>query len=94
MKKIFQLFIYAFLFHNCANRAGNNLSCTCTTQDTFFITHGTYMLAMARLYNDGTIKVTMVKLKELAPMLHLPQAAKVIDAKGKQVYPGLISSQY
>ena len=61
---------------------------------TFYITHATIHVGNGQIINDGTIKVTNGKIESVGQQhFSIRQTmAKVIDAKGKQVYPGLISS--
>lgn len=60
---------------------------------TFYITHATIHVGNGQIINDGTIKVTNGKIENVGSNLSiLNDASKIFDVKGKQVYPGLISS--
>lgn len=60
----------------------------------FFITHATIHIGNGQVIPDGTIKVTNGKIESVGGSNGSPAASgiKVIDATGKHVYPGLISS--
>jgi len=58
-----------------------------------FITNGTIHIGNGQVINNGTIEISngkIVSVKESGPAISA--GAQVIDAKGKQVYPGLILS--
>src|ERR1700744_5938788 len=55
-----------------------------------FITHGTIHIGNGQVIEDGTIAVDNGKIVQVGQQVAVPSDAKVIDAKGKQVYPGLI----
>jgi imidazolonepropionase-like amidohydrolase len=58
---------------------------------TLFITHGTIHVGNGQVIEDGTIQVENGKIVKVGEGISVPQdQTKVIDAKGKQVYPGLI----
>ena len=57
-----------------------------------FITNGTIHVGNGQVINNGTIEINngkIVSVKENGPVT---PGARVVDAKGKQVYPGLILS--
>ena len=57
----------------------------------FFITHATIHVGNGQVIENGTIKINEGKIVEVGPDISIPQGAQsVVDAKGKQVYPGLI----
>jgi imidazolonepropionase-like amidohydrolase len=58
----------------------------------FFITHGNLHLGNGRVIPDGTIKINQGKIEKIGSDIRvLPEGVKIIDAKGKQVYPGLMN---
>ncbi|MEO6404489.1 MAG: amidohydrolase family protein [Ferruginibacter sp.] len=60
---------------------------------TFYITHATIHVGNGQVINDGTIKITDGKIESVGTNAPVQNAGiKIIDASGKQVYPGLISS--
>jgi imidazolonepropionase-like amidohydrolase len=59
---------------------------------TFFITNATIHVGNGQVINNGTIKITNGKIESVGNNIAVAGGSKIIDAKGKQVYPGLISS--
>jgi imidazolonepropionase-like amidohydrolase len=58
---------------------------------TLYITHATIHVGNGQVINDGTIKVTNGKIEQVGAGITAPASgAEVVDASGKQVYPGLI----
>jgi imidazolonepropionase-like amidohydrolase len=56
-----------------------------------FITHGTIHVGNGKVIENGTIKISNGKIIEVGQNVIVGQEdAKVVDARGKQVYPGLI----
>jgi imidazolonepropionase-like amidohydrolase len=56
-----------------------------------FITGGTIHVGNGQVIEDGTIEVDNGKIVQVGQHITVPQGdVKVVDAKGKQVYPGLI----
>ena len=56
-----------------------------------FIKNGTIHVGNGQVIQNGTIKVNNGKIEEVGANIAIPaDDVKVFDAKGKQVYPGLI----
>ncbi len=56
-----------------------------------FITNGTIHVGNGQVIENGTIEVNNGKIVQVGQNIAVPQDnVKVVDAKGKQVYPGLI----
>jgi len=56
-----------------------------------FITHGTIHVGNGQIIQDGAIKINNGKIEQVGQNIPIPaDNVKVIDAKGAQVYPGLI----
>ena len=55
-----------------------------------FITNATIHVGNGQVINNGTIKINNGKIEQVGTNISVPADAKVTDAKGKQVYPGLI----
>lgn len=58
----------------------------------FFITNATIHVGNGQVINGGSIKVNNGKIEAIGTNVSPQGDAKVYDAKGKQVYPGLILS--
>ncbi len=92
MKKIF--FVIGFLLlNNCQLLAQETVYPAAEQKAPFFIINGTIHIGNGQVISNGVIeinngKIVSVKEKGVA----VPPGAKVIDATGKQVYPGLILS--
>lgn len=56
----------------------------------FFIVGGTLHIGNGQVMDNGAIEIDKGKIIQVAPQIVIPQGATVIDAHGKQVYPGLI----
>lgn len=92
MKKIFQLYIFILLLIVNA-KAQETVYPAREFEGTLFITHGTIHVGNGQVITDGTIQINKGKIEKIGNNISVSSdAAKVIDAKGRQIYPGLISS--
>jgi len=57
-----------------------------------FITGGTIHVGNGQVIENGSIEIDNGKIVKVGTDANAPAGAKVVDAKGKQVYPGLILS--
>lgn len=56
-----------------------------------FITNGTIHVGNGQIIENGTIKINDGKIVEVGQNISIPQGeSRVVNAKGKQIYPGLI----
>jgi imidazolonepropionase-like amidohydrolase len=55
-----------------------------------YITNGTIHVGNGQVIENGTIEVENGKILQVGAGITAPAGAKVVDVKGKQVYPGLI----
>src|SRR5882724_968661 len=56
-----------------------------------FITNGTIHVGNGQIIENGTIKINNGKIEQVGQKLPVPaDNVKVVDAKGAQIYPGLI----
>ena len=55
-----------------------------------FITNANIHVGNGTVINNGTIQIKDGKIEKVGNDITVPAGAKVIDAKGKQVYPGII----
>ncbi|HEU4860558.1 MAG TPA: amidohydrolase, partial [Chitinophagaceae bacterium] len=53
-----------------------------------FITNANIHVGNGTVINNGTIQIKDGKIEKVGNDITVPAGAKVIDAKGKQVYPG------
>ncbi|MEO6914900.1 MAG: amidohydrolase family protein [Chitinophagaceae bacterium] len=56
----------------------------------YFITGATIHVGNGTVINNGSIEVVDGKIAKIGENLPMPSGATTIDAKGKQIYPGLI----
>lgn len=91
MKKIFN-FITAFLIFGATGFSQPTIYPAPENNGIFFITHATIHVGNGKIINDGTIQINKGKIEKIGTNIPTPADAKVFDVKGKQVYPGLISS--
>ena len=87
MKKTFFIIQIAVLFSFRA-KAQDDIYPTPLQKGTFYITNATIHVGNGTVINNGTIKVTDEKIVQVGT--NITASGDVIDAKGKQVYPGLI----
>ena len=92
MKKYIKYFIALTLFTQVC-KAQETIYPAPEQKGTFYITHATIHIGNGQVINDGTIKITNGKIESVGSNVTTPtDASKIFDARGKQVYPGLISS--
>lgn len=90
MKKIFLSIFIFLLFSNFIN-AQETVYPTQENNELFFITNGTIHVGNGEIIKEGIIQIRNGKIEKLGTNISIPSTnIKVIDAKGKQVYPGLI----
>ena len=58
----------------------------------FYITNGTVHVGNGQVIENCTVKITDSKITEVGTGVQVASGARVINAKGKHVYPGLILS--
>ncbi len=90
MKKYIQYLIFSGLFIQIA-KAQETIYPAKDHFGKFFITHAVIHVGNGQVINDGIIKVTNDKIESVGTNLTIESGAKVLDLKGKHVYPGLIS---
>ena len=90
MKKIF--FLLTFILTICICYAQETIYPAKANTGTFFIIHGNVHTGTGLVLPDATIEVTNNKITRIGAGITPDAGAKVIDATGKQVYPGMISS--
>jgi hypothetical protein len=90
MKQI--LSILLFLFGVLVVKAQDDVYPAKENKGVFFITNGTVHVGNGQVIENCTIKITDSKITEVGAGVQITSGAKVIDAKGKHVYPGLILS--
>jgi imidazolonepropionase-like amidohydrolase len=90
MKKLF--FIITSLLFLIAANAQDDVYPAKEYKGVLFITNGTIHVGNGQVIENGTIKIDNGKIVEVGQNISASQDAKVVDAKGKQIYPGLILS--
>lgn len=88
MRKIFFFISFCVLVGN-AMAQSNVLPAKPQTGSTY-ITNATIHVGNGKVIENGTIKITNGKIEQVGNDITVPSGASVTDAKGKQVYPGLI----
>src|SRR6185295_10641094 len=87
MKKIFFIIQTIFLF-GVVTKAQDDVYPTPAQKGTFYIVNATVHVGNGTVIKSGTIKVTDGKIAQVGA--NISASGDIIDAKGKQVYPGLI----
>ncbi|MDB5198073.1 MAG: amidohydrolase [Chitinophagaceae bacterium] len=90
MKQYIKIFIALTLFTQVC-KAQETIYPAPEQKGTFFITNATIHVGNGQVISDGTIKVTNGKIESVGSNASTG-TSRVIDARGKHVYPGLISS--
>lgn len=82
----------ALLFHAAPAQAQDDVYPAKDYKGKLFITGGTIHVGNGQVIEGGTIAVDNGKIVQVGTAVTIPQGgdAKVIDAKGKQIYPGII----
>jgi imidazolonepropionase-like amidohydrolase len=57
----------------------------------FYLTHAVIHVGKGQVINDGVLKITNNKIESIGTNVTPDAGAKVLDLKGKHVYPGIIS---
>lgn len=90
MKKYLNLIICS-LFLFATGSAQDDIYPAKAGKGILFITNGTVHIGNGQVLENTSIKIENGKITAVGQGLHIPQDdVKVIDAKGQQVYPGLI----
>jgi imidazolonepropionase-like amidohydrolase len=91
MKKILSIIVSLLLLNVLA--AQDNVYPAKEYKGLMFIKNGTVHIGNGQVIENCTIQINKGKIEKVAPNLPIPaDDVKVIDATGKQVYPGLILS--
>ncbi len=91
MKKLLNLFCGILIF-GAAAMAQPNVYPAPENDGIILITHATVHVGNGQILQDATIQINKGKIEKIGSNIPAPAEAKVFDVKGKQVYPGLISS--
>jgi imidazolonepropionase-like amidohydrolase len=91
MKKIF-LIIQLFFFTTTVI-AQDDVYPVPAQKGLMFITNATVHVGNGQIINNGTIKINNGKIEQVGTNISVPSGEKVFDAKGRQVYPGLILAE-
>lgn len=89
MKKIF-LSILSFLFFTVLVKAQDDVYPAPPQKGTIYITNATIHVGNGQVIDNGTIEIKDGKITKVGTDITAASNATVVDAKGKQVYPGLI----
>jgi Imidazolonepropionase and related amidohydrolases len=88
MKKI--LFIQTLLLFTLVSLAQETVLPTPKQTGVMYIKNATIHVGNGKVIENGVIKIKDGKIDEVGTNISVPESATVVDAKGKQVYPGLI----
>jgi len=89
MKKIFFSIIFGGLFMTAVSQ--ETVLPTAPQKGTMYIKNATIHVGNGTVINNGVIQIKDGKIEKVGTDIVIPQGeSKVIDAKGKQVYPGII----
>ncbi len=91
MQKIFFTISALFLLATADLKAQDDVYPAVAYKGKLFIVGGTIHVGNGQIIEGGAIEVDNGKIVQVAQHLPVPQGeVRVIDASGKQVYPGLI----
>lgn len=88
MKKILFSLILGGLFMTAVSQ--ETVLPTPAQKGTMYIKNATIHVGNGSVINNGVIQITDGKIEKVGTDITVPAGAKAIDAKGKQVYPGII----
>ena len=90
MKK--NILILLFFYYSCVSLyAQDDVYPAKEYKGLLFIKNGTIHVGNGQVIENGTIQVNNGKIEKVGTDIPIPaDDVKVVDAKGKQVYPGLI----
>lgn len=91
MKKIFNLTI-ALLLTGAVGYAQPNIYPAPQNEGYILISNATIHVGNGSVINGGSVLINKNKIEKVGTGITAPAGAKVIDASGKHVYPGLINS--
>src|SRR5262245_5470824 len=86
-----KIFLLIAIISTLATYAQDDIYPTPPQKGTFYITNATIHVGNGNVIENGTIKITDGKIAQVGT--GISASGEVIDAKGKQVYPGLILSE-
>jgi len=89
MKKII-LYMNCLLLTGIAGKSQDDVYPVPSITGTTFITNATIHVGNGQVISNGTIKINNGKIEQVGANVTVATDAKIVDAKGKQVYPGLI----
>lgn len=89
MKKIYNL-LAAFLLCTTAGIAQPTIYPAPENNGIILITNATIHVGNGQVISNGSIQINKDKIEKVGANLPVPSGAKVYDANGKHVYPGLI----
>jgi len=89
MKKII-LYMTCLLLTGIAGKSQDDVYPVPSVTGTTFITNATIHVGNGQVISNGTIKINNGKIEQVGANVTVATDAKIVDAKGKQVYPGLI----
>jgi len=89
MKKII-LYMNCLLLTGIAGKSQDDVYPVPSITGITFITNATIHVGNGQVISNGTIKINNGKIEQVGANVTVATDAKIVDAKGKQVYPGLI----
>ena len=84
--------LFILMLFSQMSKAQETIYPAAAQKGSFYITHAIIHVGNGTVINDGTIKITNGKIESVGAIASATSGAKVFDATGKHVYPGLISS--
>lgn len=89
-KKNLTIIVLSLAFIYTSSKAQENVYPAVAQKGTTVITHATIHVGNGSILNDASVVFVNGKIKEVGNNITAPADATMIDATGKQVYPGLI----
>jgi len=89
-KKNLTIIVLSLAFIYTSAKAQENVYPAVAQKGTTIITHATIHVGNGSILNDASVVFVNGKIKEVGNNITAPADATMIDATGKQVYPGLI----
>lgn len=86
----YYILIIFFILTVSVLKAQDNIYPASAQKETIVIKNGTIHTAAAQVINNSSIVISNGKIQSIGANVNAPSNAQVIDASGKNVYPGLI----
>lgn len=90
MKKIFQIILLLILTYFSKALAQETIYPVQAHKGNYFIVHAHVHVGNGQILENSTIQIKDDKIANMGSGISIPEGSEILDAQGKEVYPGLI----